>query len=68
MKYLSPFKFMLEIVYRAEFKDSPIGMKMIDNFDYTLGSNSCRAVLGGLFVAFKILGYVLYYRNAKKVM
>ena len=66
MKYMSPMKYILELVYRAEFQDSKLGTFYVEQFNYNLGDQTCRIVLLSMFLGCRILGFILYRHNARK--
>ena len=68
MKYMSPMKYILELVYRAEFQDSKLGTFYVEQFNYNLGDQTCRIVLLSMFVGFRLLGFVIYQYNARKML
>lgn len=66
LKYTSPLKYMLEIIYKEEFRDSMFGQFVIEQMDYTVGENACRYVLVAIFVCFRFLAWSAFVGKAQK--
>jgi hypothetical protein len=61
-------KYVLELIYKSEFEDSPIGRFNVEKFDYNLGEATCRWVLAAMFVGCRLLGFILYRNNARSIV
>ena len=66
MGYISPFKYMMEILLRAEFDHFAWGPMVRKIWDYDLGLPICYSVIIGYIALFRVLTYVWISRNVKK--
>jgi ABC-type multidrug transport system permease subunit len=67
MGYISPFKYMMEILLRGEFSDVHWAEPLIlEAFDYELGTKICYSVVIGYIVVFRVAAYWLMTKKVAK--
>ena len=66
MGYISPFKYCIEVMLRAEFKDVFWFDSVLETFDYNLGSTVCLTVIICIVVGFRVAAYWLMTRKVAK--
>lgn len=66
MGYISPFKYCIEILLRAEFKDIPWAKTIFSILDYDLGNTVCYTVVISIVVVFRLGAYWLMTKKVAK--
>lgn len=69
ISYIAPFRYILEIILRAEFDDNddqPHGNDVAKDIGYTLGVGWCFLIVCCIFVFFRILGFFILRKLVTK--
>jgi hypothetical protein len=66
MKYLSPLKYLTEVVLRAEFEDSDHGMFAVAYYSYTEGITNCHRIIAGMLIGCILVSYLMYSFKVRK--
>lgn len=64
--YISPFKYTMEILMRAEFDRFAWGPLLREQWDYNLGVEVCYIVIVGYILLFRVGAFMLMSKNVRK--
>lgn len=66
IKYISPLKYLLEIILRTEFEDSKNGMMAVNYYAYNEGIGNCRMIILSIILGCLTVSYLMYSYKVSK--
>ena len=68
MKYISPLKYAMEYILRAEFADSETALSFTTQFGYNEGIAGCQIIVLSFILVSRVLAYIAYHRQIQKLV